>query len=403
MDLRTRLIAPTFRQLPDGKVGDFDLDSLVKRIILFETYIIDSQGLTELPHLVRVFTFDGLLNLFESGALKLNCSFSITGSMSSSGSNAAKRLQDLFRYTFITTEPAELNEYVNLLLQKIEPMLGLKSSRQIVRFRKAIYSSLEHPKDESGFAIKATQGEFASSPNLLKSALVIALRKSVGIHIAPTDIEIIIRSTSENDFSAESNIHQKFGINRFVVHQVIENACLAIAKRNDRIEQMKRFSALTGFSDIDIPIFGDKLEFLASVLSPSSDEKRFQRVIELAGLPQLDNRTTSIDAKQLLSIRQSTEAREFRQWLSITDALSDADIIHQVRSLSKTIGRVIGGTLGRNIRFLLTNGVGFIPVAGSIASIPLSILDQFILDKIFPRSGISAFVDEMYPSLFEKG
>ena len=59
MDLRTRLIAPLFRSL-GGDKKIFDLDAFIKRILLFETYIVNSERLTEIPHLVRIFSFDGI-------------------------------------------------------------------------------------------------------------------------------------------------------------------------------------------------------------------------------------------------------------------------------------------------------------------------------------------------------
>jgi hypothetical protein len=93
---------------------------------------------------------------------------------------------------------------------------------------------------------------------------------------------------------------------------------------------------------------------------------------------------------------------EFRQWLKRIDDLSDDDILHQVRSLSKTMGRLLGGKVGQNLRFLVTNGVSFIPIMGQAISAPLSILDHFLIDKVFPYSGISAFIDNMYPSIFEE-
>ena len=97
----------------------------------------------------------------------------------------------------------------------------------------------------------------------------------------------------------------------------------------------------------------------------------------------------------MLEIRKSTESKEFRHWLVTTDGMSDAEIVEQVRSLSKVIGRFIGGEAGQNIRFFVTNSVGFIPVIGTAISMSLSILVQFLLDKNFPRSGVSAFIGDM--------
>jgi hypothetical protein len=396
MDLRARLIAPSFHLQDDGSIGDFNFDALIKRLLLFETYILDSRGLTEIPHLVQAFGKDGLFLLLETGVLRINCSFSHTGSLTSSGESSP------FHYKFVTIEPAEINEYVNLLLQEIEPQIE-HTARQTVHLRRAIYASLEQPIDKtSSLALTAMREELSSSTQLLKSALIIALYKQLGIRGTTTAIEVAVEFDSENDFRVESNLQESFDLDRRTAHKIIEASCLAIARRNDRIEQMKRFSALTGFSDIDLPIFGEKLGFLASALSPDIDENRFQRIVELARLPQIkDVRNTRIDAKQLLKIRDSVECTEFRRWLTTTDAMSDDEIIQQIRSFSKIVGRTISGEVGQNIRFLITNGIGFVPVVGPVMSIPLSILDHFLIEKIFPRSGVSAFIDDMYPSLFE--
>ena len=394
MDLRTRLIAPSFHLQADGRIGDFNFDALIKRLLLFETYILDSHGLTEIPLLMQAFEIDGLFGLLESGALKINCSFSHTGSLTSSGENVP------FQYKFVTMEPAEINEYVNLLLREIEPRLEL-TARQTIHLRRAVYNSLEKPIDKKdSLALTAMRDELTSSTQLLKSALVIALYKRLGIRGTTSAIDVAVKFDSENDFRVESNIQKSFDLDKLTAHKIIEASCLAIARRNDRIEQMKRFSALTGFSDIDLPIFGEKLEFLASAISPDIDQNRFQRVLELTGLPQITD--VRIDAKQLLKVRDSVECSEFRRWLTTTDAMSDDEIIHQIRSFSNIVGRIIGGEVGQNIRFLITNGIGFVPVIGQVISIPLSILDHFLIEKFFPRTGVSAFIDDMYPSLFEK-
>ena len=81
----------------------------------------------------------------------------------------------------------------------------------------------------------------------------------------------------------------------FQLHtKLLSSACLAIAKHNDRIEKMRAYSALSGFNDIDIPVFGEKLAFLASAVNPGVEEERFQRVIELNGLPQIPTMITCV-------------------------------------------------------------------------------------------------------------
>jgi hypothetical protein len=405
MDLRSRLIAPLFRSLDSGK-KIFDVDAFVKRTILFDTYIIDSERLTEVPHLIRIFGFDGFLTLFESGFVKLNCYLKTTASL---GSNfflkeaPGNKIRPPFHYSFTAVSTGDLYHNLNLSFQKMEPDLDL-TSRQLVRMRKAVYDSLENPQDDSDeLSIKNTKSDLILYPDLLAKALVIAIRNQIGIQVNYQDIKINIQYKNDHDFYVASNIQELLGLDVSRVHNIIERACLAVAKRNDRIEHMKIYSALSGFNDIDIPVFVDKLTFLASAISPNLDEERFQRVIEITGLPHLNYiEGVKLNAKKMIEIRQSVEALEFRQWLRNTDNLSDEEIIKQINSLSKTVGRLIGGEVGQNIRFLITNGAGFVPIIGQAVSTSLSILDKFVIDKIFPRSGISAFIDDMYPSIFEK-
>lgn len=405
MDLRSRLIAPLFRSLDSDK-KIFDVDAFVKRTILFDSYIIDSEGLNEVPHIIRIFGFDGFLALFEFGFVKFNCHVKRTGSL---GPNfflkeaPSEKIRPPFHYSFTAVSTGDLYHNINLSLQRIEPHIDI-TSRQLVRMRKTIYASLENPQDDNDeLSIKNTKSDLISDPDILAKALVIAIWNQIGIQVNYQEIKVNIQYENEHDLQVTSNIQELVGFEVSVAHKTIEKACLAIAKRNDRIEQMKNYSALSGFNDTDIPLFADKLAFLASAISPDRDEERFQRVIEITGLPHLNYvEDVHLNAKKLIEIRQSIEALEFRQWLRITDNLSDEEIINQVRSLSKIVGRLIGGEVGQNIRFLITNGVGFVPVVGQAISTSLSILDKFLIDRIFPRSGISAFIDDMYPSLFEK-
>lgn len=406
MDLRTRLIASAFRSLGNNN-KTFDIDAFVKRVILFQTYIIISEGLEEIPHLVRIFGFDGLLQIFEEEIVKLNCFYKMTASLGPTffiNEPLSSKVRPPLHFSFAETSTGNLYHNINLSLRRIEPKMDL-SPRQLIRLRKTIYSSLETPQESGGeLSLINTKNDLVLSPDLLAKALVIALKNQLGILANYQEIKLDVKYENDHDFHASTNIQKLFNLDILSTHKIVETACLAIAKRNDRIEQMKMYSALSGFNDIDIPIFGDKLAFLASVITPDMDEKRFQRVVELNGLPQINNDSNvRLDSKKLIKLRESPEALEFRHWLTTIDFMSDAEILKQVNSLSKIIGRIIGGETGKAIRFLLTNGAGFIPPPiGSIISMPLSVLDTFVIDKIFPRSGIAAFIGDMYPSLFEK-
>ncbi len=50
-----------------------DVGGLVRRLLLFDTYILYSVRLKEVPDLVRHFGLDGTLVLLSSGALEIRC------------------------------------------------------------------------------------------------------------------------------------------------------------------------------------------------------------------------------------------------------------------------------------------------------------------------------------------
>src|SRR5579883_3021585 len=67
MDLRRRLIAKCIRQ--DLTV---DFGAFLQHLLLFETYVIDSARLLEIPALINVFGLEPVLRALNSGAVRIN-------------------------------------------------------------------------------------------------------------------------------------------------------------------------------------------------------------------------------------------------------------------------------------------------------------------------------------------
>ena len=92
---------------------------------------------------------------------------------------------------------------------------------------------------------------------------------------------------------------------------------------------------------------------------------------------------------------------EFRAWLSGIDKFSDSEISELVASLNSKIGLLAQTTVGKALRLAVTTAVGLLPPhVGLPAGVVLGVLDQFAWDKFARRSGVSAFISEMYPSVF---
>jgi hypothetical protein len=123
-------------------------------------------------------------------------------------------------------------------------------------------------------------------------------------------------------------------------------------------------------------------------------------VVTISGLPDFAA-AKRIDVEKLLKVRQSPECREFREWLSRLDKLSDEQIGEMVSGIREKIGSVLSTKTGKAMRFAFTTAVGMIPVIGLVAGPAAGVFDSFLLDRVFPSSGIVAFLTDTYPSLFE--
>jgi hypothetical protein len=161
---------------------------------------------------------------------------------------------------------------------------------------------------------------------------------------------------------------------------------------------MKVYSALSGYRDEELPLFRHKLDFLAEATSSQPRERGFQRVLDIAGLPEFST-SDAINVDKLLKVRESTEAREFREWLGSIGNAHEKEIKERVEGLRVKVGLAISGTVGKVVRCLVTSGLGFVP-GQEVHALALTLVDQFLLDKLLPRSGVAAFVHELYPSIF---
>lgn len=216
---------------------------------------------------------------------------------------------------------------------------------------------------------------------------------------ATTSPSPVVHQEGEDTFRVETDLHHRAGIAEAETHQIVEVALLAVAGLTQRIGEMKWYSALSGYRDDELPLFRHKLDFLADAVSSQTRERSFQRVMDIAGLPDF-SMDHAIDVDKLLKVRDSTEAREFRDWLGTIGKANEKEIKERVESLRVKVGLASGGTVGKVVRCLITGGLGFVP-GQDVHAFVLSLADQFLLDKVLPRSGIAAFVHELYPSIFK--
>jgi hypothetical protein len=397
MELNRRLIGASAVVLPDGKVTDVDISGLLRRLLLFDKYVLVTVRLQEFPFIARYLGYEGLRDLLAANLIEIRCECLQLTQVGQGGLFGDQRLP-AFNYKFNWIDAHDKEKYVHDGLQHLHGSAGLRH-KQVVKLKAAIAKAIRPlPAGIRSELWPEFQNELLHHTPLVKKSVELVVNQRLGLREVPFSLRI--HQQGEETFTVETDLQHRAGIGEQQAHQIVEAGLLGIAGLSQSIGEMKAYSAISGFLDEDLPLFRHKLNFLADSLSSEIREQTFRRVINLAGLPDFPAAEGAISVENLLKVRASSEAGEFRDWLGGVSQASDKEIRERVASLKAKAGLMVGGGTGKAMRFLVTTGIGLIPGA-TIPSIALGAADQFLVDKLLPRSGVAAFVNELYPSLFK--
>jgi hypothetical protein len=376
-------------------VVSVDLAAFIARLLLFDTYILQSIWLEDLILLQHSFGPVGLSQLFESRALKFQCpgfTFAQTGQAKSTFNPEHPNLP-LFNYQFSVIRVQGAEEKIDGTLAALEP--GLRA--ELIKGRVLV------PEDYSKTVFEAFYRDITSP--LLNSAMQIELRRR---GIIPGPHHLHVERREEDEFAVKNDLSRRYLLPDVEAHRVIEAAMMALAVLNERIASMQAYSTLSGLGEKDRALLDAKLGATAGLIATTSREQEFSRVATLKGLPVPEYGSSVVDVKTLLKIRESDECRSFKQWLSGSEALSDKELRERVSGFSRKIREVVHSRVGKAVRFLVSTGLGtglgFIPpqpVVGIVGTVALAALDAFLLETLIPRDAVISFLSESYPSLFK--
>jgi len=390
-----------------GARVDVDVGALVRRLILFERCTVESIRLIEIPALVAAFGVDGLLELLDSGAVRLICDAMTAGQI---GQTAGLRATvkrgaplPLGSYRLTPIGIADRRAFLHSALQEVHKA---NISFRAVKSLKAALAPrlLDYPSSAVEAGVRDAELEIRQENPVVWSAIRAAVRKETGLDPG-SDPEFRVNSLGqEGDFRIVTTMGATLGLPPDQEHGLVESAILALAGLDQRIHLMESFGAVSGFRDDQAALFEQKLSFALSLLDPTSQERRFDRVVTLAGLPGLEALPpgTRIDVHRLLRLRESGECRELRAWLRGVDSETDARIDARFGDVRDELAAVTHSPLGRTVRFLTATGVGFVPIVGPLIGIVVSAADTFLLDRVLGKPGPAAFLGRHYPSIFLK-
>lgn len=384
-----------------------DLGTLVRRLILFETVTIESLRLREIPFLVRAFGLEGLRELLDSGAVRIICDAMGTAQVGqSAGSHVVVGRGGPLAFSgirLVSYSAADRRQYLHGCLQEVHnaPM-PFKAAKRLKAYLAP--KLLEYPRRAGQAGLDDTLFDLRNRPLQMWEGIRVMARRETGMDPGPKPgPEFRSEELNPGDFQVVTSLGTQLNLPDEVARQCVDGGVLAVASLNLRLNLMREFEAVTGFRVDEVSLFQQKASFIWSQLDPVSQERRFDRVVTIAGFPDLGGlpEGTSIRVDRLLRLRESDECRQLREWVRQIDSETDEQIEAEFGSIRTKVASMTSSTSGRAVRFLVTTGVGQVPIVGNLLGLVLSAADSFVVDRIIGKRGPATFLGRTYPSLFE--
>ena len=393
--------------VPEQDRVDVDVGSLVRRLILFERCTVESIRLTEIPALIAVFGVDGFLELLDSGAVELVCDV-VTAAQTGQTAGLQATVKrggplPLGSYHLATIGIGDRRAYLHGALQEVHRAdISFKAAK---RLKAALVPRLlGYPPDVGQAGVADAQLELRQQHPVVWHAIRGAVRRDTGLDPGANPVFHVDVLDEEGDFRVVTTLGVRLGIPPEKEHRLVERGILEIAGLDQRLHLMETLGAVSGFRDgeAEAELFEHKMAFVLSLLDPAVQERRFGRVVTLAGLPGLDSLPagTKVDVRRLLRFRESAECRDVRAWLRGVDSETDEEIVAAFGGVRDELAAITRSPLGRAVRFLTATAVGLVPPAGPLIGVALSAADAFLLDRIIGKPGPAAFLGRHYPPLF---
>jgi hypothetical protein len=373
--------------------ASIDIAYAVASILLFDSYIIKSHRLCELPVLVGVFGPDGMKTLLDSGILSFACN--------PGGIARFNHLSPRTEFKYALVFAHDRKEYVSRCLSKITSAPDI-TYRQAIKLKPYVAAHIEEPpsNDQQSRALSNFFSDLRSRTDLFQLAIREGARRNFSLDLPQELIDVSVEQTEPNQFLVKHNLDILTGLSPDQIYHLVGDATLALAKRWSVVTEMEQYNAIGGATTEDLPLFDPRLTAIEKLLDPSQHVAQFYRVTNLIRVPVADA-SSRLNAKELVSIHRSSEAVEFRSWIQKAGSMTDEEIGAAFAALSARAGIAIRSPVGKFMRWLVTTAAGAIPGVGIVAGGVAGAVDSLLLEALLPKRGPVMFMNELYPSLFE--
>lgn len=416
MTIRSKLLAACARTRPGTAIVEsVDAAAVVRRLLLFDTYILESVQLLELPFLIRMFGHAGVIELLQAGVLKLRCDLFMPGSLSRivqghDGKRPRRALECQLGLVDL-----DKSNYLDVCLRNL-PTAGTSKQRSALQ-NAVVDATLDRvPATHGHRAMRAVPIDLQDDSIAAKALAMAATRASLELPGPPT---IEIEMGPEGAFRIESNLKNLVTVTEEQEKAFFEEVVFAVAVLNFRMEEINFYEAITASREGDGAMFEAKLRRIAEVATSTRVEGSFQRVIEIGDFPSpTGEEKIRVDA--LLKARDAPECAEFRQWIQTVHEISDAELRDRVGGLRARLARFASGWGGKAVKMMTMGGLAVgaelalqtvgVPAGSGVAtSLAVEVLtggtelslEQLVTRKLLAKTGPTVFLGKHYRSLFD--
>jgi hypothetical protein len=236
---------------------------------------------------------------------------------------------------------------------------------------------------------------------LLRHCLLAPLREATNRQdIRYEDLKLSVEEVKTRTFRIINNFGSNFHLSQKQSHDLLQSAVAAASNLTLRLAEMENYSALIGFRESEAPLLFGRLAPIFSPQNPAGIETQFERIIRIIRIPDFSH-GQKVSVKKLLEVRESPECKEFRSWIQKANMMTDSEIKEYGSSMRSLIGNILDSPVAKVARFATTTLAGFVPGLSPILTTVGSAFDTFVVDKLFPKSGIVAFLNDYYPSVYK--
>jgi hypothetical protein len=381
-----------------GEFSSVDMGSFVRRLLLFDNYVLVSHRLQEFRFLADHLGVEQTSELLDSGLITIRNECLQLADCSNLVHFGLKRLPPLqFRLDWIDFHDRRTTTSQHLECLRELPNVSIKRSSQFRRLIAGKISPLPA-------VIKSDAGEDFFSEiqktNYMRKAVVLAAK---GLStILPEDFTFRLHR-NDDILELDTDLVGKFGFDTPKVHMIFQRALIGLGSLSQQLSEMNHFEALSGYRENESPLFTNRLRFAALALHLTSEEleQDFQSVLSISQIPEYDL-SEPLKVDRLLKLRETDELSAFRNWLQNGGAKSEAEIREMIGGLRNTLSLAFNSGAVKILRFLTTNLSGAIPTHGAVIGPAVSLIDS-TLSELLSKPHVTAFIDDLYPSLFERG